>query len=62
LELLACKPFTGWTGKRGPGEAVGDDGVGAEFADTAEDVVVEAVNDGGDRDYGGDADDDAKDC
>ncbi len=61
LEFFAGKPFAGRAGKRGPGETVSDDGVGAKFADAAEDVVVESVDDGGDSDNGGDPDDDAED-
>ncbi len=62
LEFFAGEPFAGRAGERGPREAVGDDGVGAKLADAAEDVVVETVDYGGDRDDGGDADDDAEDC
>ncbi len=47
--------------KRSPREAVADDGVGTELADSAEDVVVQAVDDGADDDHGHDADDDAED-
>ena len=60
LEFFAGEPFAGRARKRGPGETVGDDGVRAELADAAEDVVVEAVDDSGDGDYCGDADDDAE--
>ena len=45
LEFLASEPVAGRAGKRSPGEAIGDDGVRAEIADAAEDVVVEAVDD-----------------
>src|SRR5580704_11679154 len=61
LEFLASEPVAGRAGERSPGEAVGDDGVRAKLADAAEDVVVEAVDDGGDGDDRGDADDDAED-
>ena len=60
LEFLAREPVAGRAGERSPGEAVGDDGVGAEFANAAENVVVEAVDDGGDGNDRGDADDDAE--
>ena len=60
LQFLAGKPLARRPGKRGPREAVGDDGVRAEFADAGEDVVVQAIDHGAHGDYGGDANDDAE--
>ncbi len=40
LEFFASEPVARRARERGPGKAVGDDGVGAKLADAAEHVVV----------------------
>src|SRR5215475_9820900 len=56
LQLLAVEPLGKRPGEGSPGETISDDGVGPESADTAENVFVEAVDDGTDGDDGGDPD------